>query len=49
MEWTEQVEFGNQNMHFLCKVINVQASDLYLPPIAICEAGIGKLSCRNVE
>jgi len=49
MKWTEQVELGKQNMHFLCKVVNLQASDLYVSPIAICEMDIGKLSCRNVE
>jgi len=49
MKWTEHVELGKQNIHFVCKVINLQASDLYLSPIAICEMGIGKLSCRNVE
>ena len=43
MKWTEQVELGKQNMHSLCKLINLQASDLNVSPITICEMDIGKL------
>jgi len=49
MKWTEQVELGEKNVRSLCKVIILRASDLYVPPIAICEMDIGKISCRNVE
>jgi hypothetical protein len=49
MKWTEQAELGKQNIHSVCKVTNLQASDLYVSPIAVFEMDIGKLICRNAE